>query len=112
MKNAVPAVPAKMIELNPQEITKRTIAIICFGPFAPTTGTKAGTFYQVVIDPKKVSPCGKFIRFIADGLCEVHGWQRIESLTICSILAEEDDAGEMPDQLPQSLDPITMLKAE
>lgn len=100
-----------MPNLNPVEIDKKCVAIICFGPLTETTGTRAGSFYQAVIDPSKVSPCGQYIRFDADGICEVHGWQRIDSLTICSVLLEEEN-GELPTDLKASSDPITMLKAE
>ena len=100
-----------MADLNPVQIDKKCVAIICFGPLTPTTGTRAGSFYQAVIDPSKVSPCGQYIRFDADDICEVHGWQRIDSLTICSVLAEEEN-GALPSELPQSNEPITMLKAD
>lgn len=101
-----------MPNLNPHEIKRKCVAIICFGPLTETTGMRAGSFYQAVIDPSKVSPCGQYIRFVADNICEVHGWQRIDSLTVCSVLAEETDDGVLPDKLPQSSEPITMLKAE
>lgn len=101
-----------MPDLNPLQIKRRCVAIICFGPLTESTGTRAGAFYQAVIDPSKVSPCGQYIRFEADGICEVHGWQRIENLTICAVLAEETDDGVLPDKLPQSSEPITMLKAD
>lgn len=100
-----------MPNLVPFQIEKKCIAIVCFGPLTEHTGTRAGQFYQAVIDPSKVSPCGQYLRFDADGICEVHGWQRIDGLTICSVLAEEEN-GELPNELPKGSDPITMFKAD
>jgi len=41
--------------------------------------------YQVHIDPAKVSPGGEFIRF-DHGTSEVHGWKRIDEITILEVL--------------------------
>lgn len=68
------------------DIKAKTRAIICFGPATPMTGMKAGEYLQVVIDPDMVSPGGDYIRFMHDKECEVHGWQRIDALTICEVL--------------------------
>ena len=69
-------------------ITGKTRAIICFGPATSVTGMKAGEYFQVIINPEMVSPGGDYIRFNADAECEVHGWQRIDALTICEGLEE------------------------
>jgi hypothetical protein len=73
------------------KITKKTVAIVKFGYISSDDGTKPACYYQVTIDPQKVSPCGKFIRF---GLCngdEINGWQKADVITIVSILAEWPD---------------------
>ena len=59
-----------------------------FGPPSDTAGMRAGTYYQVTIDPGMASPGGHYIRFDAGRGDEIHGWQRIEALTICEILEE------------------------
>lgn len=66
------------------------------------TGSQAGDFFQVVIDPFFASPSGEFIRFDlkrrpddnSNEICEMHGWQRIAALTICEVLAEVGPAGD------------------
>lgn len=68
------------------EISTKTRAIICFGPATPITGTRTGDYWQVVIDPAMQSPGGDYIRFDLSEECEVHGWQRIDALTICEVL--------------------------
>lgn len=67
-----------------------TRAIVCFGPATPVSGFKAGDYYQVVIDPAMASPDGDYIRFDQrDGNPnenEIHGWQRCDAMTVCSVL--------------------------
>lgn len=75
-----------------------------FGPATPTSGTKAGTYFQVTIDPAMVSPSGEYIRFGGDG-DEIHGWQRVDAMTICEILGEYAEDGTYPesDNKPEPL---------
>lgn len=85
-----------------QKIKDKCIAIVCFGPLTDTTGFQAGAFYQVLIDPQRISPCGKFIQFIQDDVCQLHGWQRVDALTICSVLSDGQT------EIPKNDNPITM----
>lgn len=64
-----------------------TRAIVCFGPATEVSGFKAGEYYQVVIDPARASPDGQYIRFDSrENDNEIHGWQRCEAITVCSVL--------------------------
>ncbi len=89
-----------MTEMHDIEVKGKTRAIVCFGPMTDTTGTKAGQFFQVTIDPNLASPGGDYIRFDNRQEDEIHGWQRIDGLTICEVLAEEAPLPDVP--------PITM----
>lgn len=86
-----------MIEMEDIEIRGKTRAIVCFGPLADTTGTRAGSFFQVTIDPDLTSPGGDYIRFDQRAGDEIHGWQRINAITVCEVLQEDDP---IPDVLP------------
>ena len=39
----------------------RCKAIVMFGPPTQASGTRAGTYYQVTLDPAMVSPSGEYI---------------------------------------------------
>lgn len=75
---------------------KKCRAIVMFGPATPTCGTRAGTFYQVTIDPAMVSPGGDYIRMGSHEGDEIHGWQRVDGLTVCEILGEYGVDGSYP----------------
>lgn len=77
------------------EITEACVAIVKFGPAGlATDGTRPAEYYQVTIDPSRVSPSGDFIRFgKEDGSergtgDEIIGWQRCAALTIVEILGK------------------------
>lgn len=71
------------------KIDKPVRAIICFGPETLATGTRAGAYYQVIIDPNMVSPSGRYIRFDQTfQISEIHGWQQVESLWVCEVLGD------------------------
>ena len=72
-----------------QTVSDRVVAIVQFGPagFA-TDGMKAGEYYQVTIDPRKISPSGEFIRFGDSPGDEITGWQRCRALSIVEILGD------------------------
>lgn len=78
------------VHMEEREFAKRTRAIVQFGPATPVSGFKAGEFYEVVIDPDMTSPSGEYIRFQGNLPCgnEIHGWQRVEALTVCEVLQE------------------------
>jgi hypothetical protein len=77
-------------------ITKKTVAIVKFGMISALDGMQPATYYQVTIDPEKVSPCGRFIRFGNNDGDEIIGWQKADRMTIVSILAEWIDAKTPP----------------
>lgn len=74
-----------------------------FGPATPSAGMRAGTYYQVTLDPAMASPSGEFIYFdqskpeLAN---DIHGWQRIAALTVCEILGYYDENGQYPAAAP------------
>lgn len=73
-----------------KEITERRRCIVCFGPATPTTGMRAGDYYQVTVDPNAVSPSGKYIRFGLYQGDEIQGWQRVEAMTVLEDLGTAD----------------------
>lgn len=80
------------------DYTQKVRAIVSFGLPTPQSGYRAGEFYQVVIDPNMKSPGGSFIRFdqtFQGG--EVHGWQRIDALTVWEVLGEATDYAQVPE---------------
>lgn len=80
---------AQLPELQVQTVSNRIVAIVSFGPRGFTTdGFKPGEYFQVTIDPKKVSPSGEYIRFGTYPADEIVGWQRCEAITICEVLGE------------------------
>lgn len=86
-----------VVEMTEREFTKRTRAIVQFGPATPTSGMRPAEYYAVVIDPDMVSPDGKYIRFDGRvGENEIHGWQRIEAMTVCTVLQEGVDYDPLP----------------
>lgn len=79
------------------DMENKCVAIVRFGPsgFA-TDGFRPGEYYQVTIDPNRVSPSGEFIRFgihdqskdgAGDELC---GWQRCDALCVVEVLGMWD----------------------
>lgn len=89
--NALPVVQHSVRQI------KKCRAIVKFGPVTPGCGMRAGEFYQVTLDPAMVSPGGEFIRLGASSGDEIHGWQRIDGLTICEILGEYREDGTYPE---------------
>lgn len=79
----------EIIDLPVKEITEKIVAIVRFGPSGHATdGFRAGEYYQVTIDPKCISPSGKFIRFGNVQGDEIMGWQRAEALTVVEVLGK------------------------
>ena len=70
-------------------IDRPVSAIVMFGPPTNADGTRPGTYWQCVIDPHMCAPSGDYIRFeqpLQGG--ELHGWQRVDGLTVCEVLGE------------------------
>ena len=75
--------------LEVSEIRSRIVAIVRFGPSGfNTDGFRAGEYFQVTIDPKRISPSGEFIRFGTYDGDEIMGWQRCKAMSVVEILAE------------------------
>lgn len=73
------------------EIEKKTTAIVKFGPITETDGMRPAEYFQVTIDPEKISPDEKFIRLGTENGDELVGWQRIAALSVVCILGEWED---------------------
>jgi len=74
------------ILMTSTEITKKTVAIVKFGPASSTDGLRPAEYYQVTIDPNMVR--GDFIRFGQNPGDELMGWQRLEAITVVQVLGE------------------------
>lgn len=74
-----------------QEIKKKSVAIIKFGPPVISDGYRAGTYFQVTIDPKQISPSGDFVRLGNSPNDELVGWQKVDCLSVVEILGEWED---------------------
>lgn len=77
-----------VIEMKDCTFDKKVVAIVQFGPATSVSGFRPAEYYQVTIDPCKVSADGGFIRFGTNPGDEIVGWQRIEALTVCEVLGE------------------------
>ena len=80
------------VEMGQFTFKERIRAIMCFGPATPTTGFRAGDYYQVTIDPNMCSPSGEYIRFGAYQGDEIQGWQRVAAMTVVEDLGPSDVA--------------------
>jgi hypothetical protein len=95
------------------EVKKKCVAIVRFGPGGfPTDGMKAGEYYQVTIDPRCISPSGKFIRFGHSNGDEIMGWQRTEALTVEEILGPYDEKSDTPVLQYGDQQSVTMMLSE
>jgi len=78
------------VSMVEKAITEKRRCIVCFGPATPTTGSKAGDYYQVTIDPNACSPGGAYIRFGLYQGDEIQGWQRVAAMTVVEDLGTAD----------------------
>jgi hypothetical protein len=76
------------------EVDKKILAIVKFGPPTSVDGLKPAEYYQVTIDPEKISPSGDYIRFGTYGGDEIIGWQRCAALTLVEVLGEWQETEE------------------
>lgn len=80
-----------------KEVSRKCVAIVKLGPAgSPTDGFRLAEYFQVTLDPEKISPSGEYIRF---GLCEndeINGWQRVAALSVVEILADWPDKDTYP----------------
>jgi len=78
-----------------EEFDVPTRVIMHFREDEEFSGGRRLIYYQVTIDPDPswYSPDGQFIRFNHQDGSEVHGWVKVDSVVIDSVLAVEE-AGE------------------
>lgn len=96
-----------MAEMVPTVITRKSVAIVKFGPAGfPTDGFKPAEYFQVTINPQYVSKSGDFIRFGQHKGDEIVGWQRVGALTVVEVLAEFDE--DEPPSIVTGHDEVTM----
>lgn len=75
-----------------QEFKERTVCIVKFeNPRMDANGPVPGRFFQVTVDPTKLSPDGRFIRFGANDGDELIGWQRTDWISVETVLGEWTD---------------------
>lgn len=97
---------------SPLEITKKSVAIVRFGPSGfETDGFRLGEYFQGTIDPSLVSPSGEFIRFGENPGDEINGWQRVKALTVVEVLGEWETFNEPP-QMKIGKPLVTVLAME
>lgn len=90
---------------------KKCKAIVMFGPPTVNSGLRPATYYQVTIDPSKVSPNGDYIRFGMTPGDELVGWQKVDGITVCEILGEYNEDGTYPDS-DNKCEPLEMMVIE
>jgi len=95
------------INMSPKEFKCKTVAIVKFGPATVTSGFRPGEYFQVTVDPMKVSPSGEYIRFGMYPGDEIQGWQRVDALTILETLGEWD--GDTPPIMTIGANGVTLL---
>lgn len=94
-------------------IDKKVVAIVKFGPAgAATDGFRPAEYFQVTIDPEKISPSGEYIRFGNNQGDEIQGWQRCAALTVIEILGEWPDNETPPEMFYGTNGCVTMWKID
>lgn len=87
---------------------KKCRAIVMFGPATDTSGTRPGTYYQVTLDPRMVSPSGEYVYFGATDGDQITGWQHVDGLTVCEVLGEYNEDGTYPEAKLEEVQPLLM----
>lgn len=81
-----------------RDVTEKCVAIVRFAAPLTPNDIRPGLFFQVTIDPAKIR--GDFIRFGTDG-DELVGWQPIDFLRVCQLLAKANEGGGFDEIGPQ-----------
>lgn len=100
----------KTINMSPLDIKTKTVVIIRFGAETPTSGMRPSEYYQVTVDPSKVSPSGEYIRFGNNQGDEILGWQKVSAMTVLEVLGEWED--DEPPSMTIGTNGVTMLAVE
>jgi hypothetical protein len=87
--------------------------LVCIARFSDEYGAVNGipreaphVFYQIVVDPEKVSASGKFIEFGQQG-DQIAGWKPVDSIEVHEILGEAIGQGKMkPFVMPDNVESI------
>lgn len=72
------------------DVKKKSVAIVTFTTPDQFVYAAPGKYFQVTIDPGKLSPDGNFIRFGNNGGDELLGWQPSQWIEVCEVLGEWD----------------------
>jgi hypothetical protein len=99
------------LQMSDKEFTEKTVVIVRFGPAFETSGFRAGEYFQVTIDPSKVSTTGEYIRFGDNPGDELMGWQRVAGLTVVEQLGVWESEDEPP-TMTRGKFGVTMLVVE
>jgi hypothetical protein len=96
-----------------KDIDQKCVAIVKFGPPGGIDeGFKPAQFFQVTIDPAKVSSSGDFIRFGNSPGDEITGWQKASSISVLEILGVWPD-NDTPPVMPYGVTgKVTMMVQE
>ncbi len=94
------------------EIKEKCVAIVRFGiSGTQMDGHKAGEYFQVTIDPAKISPSGEYIRLGGNPGDEIVGWQKASAITVIEVLGIWD-GGESPVMPYGDAGKVTMMVQE
>lgn len=101
-----------MIEIGTIELREKVRAIVQFGPATPTSGMRGGEYFEVVLDPNMLSPGGKYLRMDQSFQpTEIHGWQRVEALTVCEVLGKQGEYIKVPEGYKKDPNAVLVMKA-
>lgn len=98
------------ITMSDVDFDCKTVVIVMFGPASAVSGFRPAEYYQVTIDPSRVSKSGKYIRFGSHPGDELVGWQRVDALTVVEVLSEWD--GDEPPNMTIGVNGVTMRAIE
>jgi hypothetical protein len=93
----------KLVDIGVRDIRKRSRCIVRFNcPIGPSD-IKPGLFFEVTVDPARIS--GEFIRFgkTFEDRDELTGWQPLDFIRVCHVIAEENEEGGLDIVEPEGL---------
>lgn len=84
-----------------ESLEKKSVCIVRFAAPIAISDVRPGLFFQCTIDPKEVH--GKFIRCGGSPGDELVGWQPVDFLRICEVIATYNDDGTLNKEVPTGL---------